>query len=195
MLTAMHHTEQRSFTSSAPTATGRRVRGYASTFNHRSLNLGTEAEPWHEVIAPGAFDKVLNNDVRALFNHDSSSILARSKSGSGSLRLGVDSVGLWYEFESPDTQVGRDLVTSLNRGDISGSSFSFEVERDSWKAEGTTRIRTIHTIRALFDVGPVTYPAYEASTAAARSRSQVSPPSPTPAEIAEVEHWKARFGI
>ena len=119
-------------------AAGNIVFGYAAKFNTRSNNLGGESYQFYETILPGAFDDVLNDDVRALFNHEAELILARSKNGQGTLRYGVDNVGLWYEFEAPDTQVGRDLLVSLRRGDIDQSSFSFTVAREGsciWRAQ------------------------------------------------------------
>jgi len=89
--------------------------------------MGSDQYKVREIILPGAFDDVLNDDVRALFNHDSSMILARSKNGEGTLQIGVDETGLYYEFEPPDTQVGRDLMTSIQRGDVDQSSFGFMI--------------------------------------------------------------------
>jgi len=154
----------------------KKIRGYAAVFNKESENLGSSEYQFREILLPGAFDDVLKDDVRALFNHESSAILARSKNGEGSLQIGVDETGLYYEFEAPDTQVGRDLVTSLKRGDVDQSSFSFTVSKDGQKFEekrevdGPTLItRTINKIARLFDVSPVTYPAYPDATVALRS--------------------------
>jgi len=164
-----------------------KVRGYAAKFDSPSENLGSEQYQFREIIKPGAFDDVLNDDVRALFNHESSAILARSKNGEGSLKIGADEVGLWYEFEAPDTQVGRDLVTSLKRGDVDQSSFSFTVNEDgqSWKetkeGDGPSIItRTITKIKRLFDVSPVTYPAYPDATVALRSLQEFQAAETTP---------------
>jgi HK97 family phage prohead protease len=159
--------------SNAPTVTsGRKIRGYAATFGKRSSDLGDSSSSWHEVIEKGAFDSVLSNDVRCLQDHDSSRILGRSKAGKGSLKIGVDAVGLWYEFEAPETTVGNDLLVSLKRGDITGSSFSFIIERDSWKQEGSVLVRTIHKIKTLLDVGPVSFPAYPSTDGlSARSKT------------------------
>ena len=180
-----------------------RVFGYAAKFNLESENLGNDEYQFREIILPGAFDDVLNDDVRALVNHDSSLILARSKNGEGSLRIGVDGVGLWYEFEAPDTQVGRDLVTSIKRGDIDQSSFSFKVGKDGQKWEetkdgdGPTIIkRTITKVARLFDVSPVTYPAYPDATVALRSLTEFQESLiPEPTENHSLSHWQRRMGI
>lgn len=190
------------------------VRGYAAKFNVESENLGTEEYQFREIIKPGAFDDVLLDDVRALFNHEADLILARSKNGEGTLKIGVDDIGLWYEFESPDTQVGRDLVTSLKRGDVDQSSFSFTVASDGqiWEetktGDGPTVIlRTITKVKRLYDVSPVTYPAYPDATVALRSLQEfrntaTPPPAPDPEPAPEpkneadsLSHWQRRMGL
>ena len=142
------------------------ISGYASVFNRQSENLGG----FREIIAPGAFDSVLGDDVRALFNHDPNYLLARSTSGT--LRLSVDEQGLRYEFEPPNTTAGRDLVESMKRGDITQSSFAFTVAKDSWEERDGSVVRTINKVERLFDVSPVTYPAYPDATVGMRSMQQ-----------------------
>lgn len=141
--------------------------GYASVFKTRSaLLFGSFVEE----IAPGAFDDVLGDDVRALFNHDPNLVLGRTRSNT--LRLEIDSRGLAYTIDPPDTQTVRDLVlTPLKRGDVTGSSFGFRVaaDGDEWRREGEIVVRTIHRLAELRDVSPVTYPAYGDSHAAQRS--------------------------
>ena len=114
---------------------------------------------FREKIDKGAFDGVLDNDVRAFFNHDPNFLLARTSSGT--LKLGVDKRGLKYSFDVPDTTAGRDLLVSMKRGDITQSSFAFTVEKDSWTdGEKGTEIRTINKVGRLYDVSPVSIPAY-----------------------------------
>lgn len=180
----------------------KKVRGYAAVYNQESENLGTDRYQFREVIEPGAFDDVLKDDVRALFNHNPNLILARSKNGEGTLKIGVDDVGLWYEFEAPDTQAGRDLMVSLERGDVDQSSFGFEVTREGQKweetADGDKTImkRTIMKVSRLHDVSPVTYPAYPDTTVALRSleefqKEETQPPEDEP----PLEHWERRLRI
>ena len=131
------------------------ISGHAAVFNSRSEDLGGFVEE----IAPGAFDGVLGDDVRCLFNHDPNHILGRSTSGT--LSLTVDGNGLTYRCVMPDTQLARDLVKSMERGDISQSSFAFEVAEDEFdRLEDDGLLRTITKIKRLHDVSPVTYPAY-----------------------------------
>jgi len=140
-----------------------RLLGHAAVFNKLSEDLGG----FREQIAPGAFDGVLDNDVRALFNHDSSLILGRTKAGT--MALSVDEAGLVYDVNLPDTQVARDLYTSIARGDISQSSFGFRVGKDHWDESGGNVIRTIIEVSELLDVSPVTFPAYPDATVGKRS--------------------------
>jgi hypothetical protein len=95
-------------------------------------------------------------------------ILGRTKSGT--MRLSLDAHGLRYEIDVPDTQVGRDLVTSMKRGDIDGSSFAFACKKDAWENDEAsgTMLRTV--LKAdLFDCSPVVYPAYPDASSAVRS--------------------------
>lgn len=137
------------------------VEGHAAVFNKLSRNLGGFVEQ----IDPKAFDRSLgdNPDVRALINHDSSALLGRTRSGT--LRLSKDSTGLAYEIDMPDRQDARDLLVSMERGDITHSSFAFFVMRngDDWtETEEGTLLRTLTAVSIHNgDVSPVTYPAYE----------------------------------
>jgi len=102
------------------------ILGHAAVFDKLSDNLGG----FREKIAPGAFDGVMGDDVRALFNHDPNLILGRTASGTA--RISVDDEGLVYEIDPPDTQLGRDLLVSMERGDVTQSSFAFTIEDDSF---------------------------------------------------------------
>ena len=183
-----------------------KVRGYAAVYNRESENLGSENYQFREIIEPGAFDDVLKDDVRALLNHDPNFILARSKNGEGTLTIGTDDTGLYYEFDAPDTQAGRDLTESLKRGDIDQSSFSFTVSKEgqTWEerqeGDGPTFIRrTITKVSRLFDVSPVTYPAYPDATVALRSlqefRKQEPEQKPEPEANNSLSHWQRRMGL
>ncbi len=118
-----------------------------------------------------AFDEVLSDDVRGLFNHDPNFILGRS--AAGTLSLSVDDKGLRYAITAPQTQTIRDLVLApMMRGDITQSSFAFRVARDGeewYEDEEGIVIREIHRFSRLYDVSPVTYPAYQAADSAVRS--------------------------
>lgn len=141
--------------------------GLGSVFDSRSeLMYG-----FKEIIKPGAFDDVLNDDVRGLFNHDPNYILGRTTAGT--LSLSVNERGLVYDITAPGTQTIRDLVLApMQRGDINQSSFAFRVARDGedwYQDDEGVIIREIHKFSRLFDVSPVTYPAYQDAGAAVRS--------------------------
>ena len=132
----------------------------------------TEYELWEggpiERIRRGAFKATLEagDDIRGLFNHDANEVLGRRSSGT--LRVKSSREGLAYEIDPPDTQTGRDVAALVKRGDVSGSSFSFFVTEDDYKVENGREVREIRGAKVL-DVGPVTFPAYEATSVQARS--------------------------
>lgn len=142
-----------------------RIVGYAAVFNKPSLDLGG----WRETIRPGAFRKVLEAgpDVRALVDHDPTRILARS--AAQTLMLREDDKGLYVEILPADTQVGRDILTSIERGDVTGMSFSFRTQTDDWHMEDGEPMRELLEVAELYDVGPVTFPAYPDTQVAVRS--------------------------
>lgn len=171
--------------------------GHASVFDQWTTLYEGRYWTWREVIRPGAYARAIKEqqDVRALFNHDPNFVLGRTTSGTLALR--EDKVGLWSETEPPESQMVRDLVlTPIGRADISGMSFAFEVPRKGERKiteheDGSEVIETPYervTLRYegerlieereildvdLFDVSPVTYPAYEGTDVALRSRSDL----------------------
>lgn len=139
--------------------------GHAALFDSLSLDLGG----FREKISPGAFAESLEDgdDVRALFNHDPNIVLGRNVSGT--LRLEEDDKGLAYEIDLPDTQAARDLAISVERGDVSQNSFGFMTLEDDWERDKEGNVtRTLEKV-ALFDISPVTYPAYPDTDLALRS--------------------------
>lgn len=148
-----------------------RLTGYAAKYG-----IQTDLGWFREKIKAGAFDEALtSSDARALKNHDPNLLLGRESSGT--LRLSSNSVGLRFEIDVPATTTGRDTLEEVRRGDLAGCSFAFTVAEDEWKhREGEQSERTIVRIAQLFDVGPVTYPAYEDTTVVARSVQTMAPP-------------------
>lgn len=142
--------------------------GYALKWDARSGNLGG----FRERVALGATSEAIqSDDIRALYNHDPNLVLGRNRSNT--LRLSEDSTGLHYEVDMPDTTYARDLATSMERGDVSQSSFGFKVraDGDSWTEDDDGfPLRTLTRV-SLFDVSPVTYPAYTDSTSGVGSRA------------------------
>jgi HK97 family phage prohead protease len=145
---------------------GRKIVGYAAKFMTRSQDLGGFVEQ----IEPSAFQRSLdeNADVRALIDHNSSLILGRTLSGT--LKLSTDSTGLLVEITPPDTSYSRDLMVSLERGDITQMSFAFVTKKDNWEKDGAVNLRTLLDVD-LHDVSAVTYPAYLDTEVGLRSLS------------------------
>lgn len=149
----------------------RAVDGYAAKFNSPTT-IGIYY-PFIEEIAAGAFDDCLNDDVRCLFNHDPNYILARSKEGKGTLKLEVDAIGLKYSYDSPQRSYANDLLDAIDQGDVSQSSFAFKIKEQKWTEgdplNGILDKRTILKFEKIYDVSPVTYPAYVDTEVASRS--------------------------
>lgn len=141
-----------------------KIGGHAAKFDVLSEDLGG----FRERIAPGAFaNTIKNGDVRALFNHDSNIVLGRNKAGT--LRLSEDLAGLAFEVDAPQTQLVRDMVLApIERGDVSQCSFGFYTMQDKWAKLDGEWVRTLLEVD-LFDVSPVTYPAYPSTDVAVRS--------------------------
>lgn len=144
------------------------IEGYAAKFNSETV-IGRYYQ-FREKINPGAFDDVLKDDVRCLFNHDPNNVLARCVNGKGTLTLSVDEVGLKYSYKTPNRQYAKDLSDAIAAGDVSQSSFAFEVEEQTWtEIDGEMSTREIVKYKKLYDVSPVTYPAYADTEVAKRS--------------------------
>lgn len=133
------------------------VVGYAAVFNKFSRDLGG----FIEIIERGAFSDVLGDDVVALFNHSPDNILGRTTSGT--VEIWQDDEGLGYRIKLPDTSLGNDMKKLIARGDITTSSFGFDLSRDGSQWEQDEDGRAVHRIKKvsrLWDVSPVTWAAY-----------------------------------
>jgi HK97 family phage prohead protease len=140
------------------------IEGHAAVFGQKTQIWG-----FTEEVAPGAFaESIAKDDVRALINHNPDLVLGRNKSGT--LRLSEDAAGLLTEIEPPDTQPARDLLVLLKRGDISQMSFGFRTLDDAWSSVDGMPHRTLKRVQ-LFDVSPVTFPAYPQTDAGVAMRS------------------------
>lgn len=168
------------------------VAGYAAKFGERSENFGDAFLKIFEVIDPGFFDRVLNDDVRCLFNHDASKILGRTP---GTLTLRQDRTGLYYACETePEITYANDLLHSLGRGDVTQSSFAFRIRPggDRWVETGdqeVIRYLVKGGCERLYDVSPVTYPAYLSATSGVVSQGV----SPSAGEIAQRHAYMRRM--
>lgn len=133
----------------------REINGMAAVFNRDSQKLGW----FYERIDPKAFDNCDMSDVIACRNHDPDKVLARTSAET--LKLVVDENGVGYRFDAPNTSVGNDTLEDIRVGNISKSSFAFTVKSDKWEKLGNgDELRTILEVDKLYDVSPVTNPAY-----------------------------------
>ena len=156
------------------------IEGIASVYTQQY-----DAGYFVETIKRGAFDRALaeKQDVRCLFNHDVNQLLGRTKSDT--LRLADSEAALSYDCDTdPNTTVGRDVQAMIARGDLDGCSFSFNVRADNWRDEFDANGRWVKSYREitdldLFDVGPVTFPAYTDTSVKVRAQW----PNGIPAEI------------
>ena len=141
-----------------------KIIGYAAVFDSFSEDFGG----WREKIEPGAFAKsIKTDDIRALIDHNSSLVLGRNRAGT--LHLAEDKHGLLVEITPPETNAGRDIIVSIERGDVTGMSFRFETGEDAWNVENGQDVRTLKRVK-LFDISAVTFPAYPETDVAVRSR-------------------------
>jgi HK97 family phage prohead protease len=147
------------------------ITGYAAVF-YDPGDAGTQTELYPglvERIMPTAFDRCIREqqDCRALFNHNPDTLLARCSTGT--LRLSLDPRGLVYAFDyDPADPDHQRVMRKLERGDVTGSSFSFNVRKQVWSIDASGAgydVRELHDLD-VYDVGPVTFPAYSATSAA-----------------------------
>ena len=144
---------------------GMHLTGYAARFNEPSEPL-----PFTERIAPGAFKRSLRsrNDIKLLWNHDSSMVLGSTRAGT--LTLSEDEQGLRVDAILPDTTAGRDARVLIQRGDVTGFSFGFTVPKggDTWNEDGTER--TLKSVRLMEVSTGVAFPAYPSTNGTAQVR-------------------------
>ena len=144
---------------------GMRFEGYAAVFDSDSRPLpgASRSGSFVERIAPGAFLRSLKsrNDIKLLWNHDTSEVLGSTRSGT--MKLIEDDRGLKVMATLPNTSRGRDAAELLRRGDVDAMSFGFTVPKggDEWNAAGNERVlREV----MLHEVSLVAFPAYEGTT-------------------------------
>jgi len=143
-----------------------KIRGHAAVFDSLSVPI----MGFRETIKKGAFSKTIReSDVRALWNHDENYVLGRTKNGTLTLR--EDDKGLAVEIDPPDAQWARDFTKSIERGDVDQMSFGFNTVKDRWYEEDGEMRRELIEVR-LFDVSPVTFPAYEATDVQVRNAAK-----------------------
>ncbi|MBD2801930.1 HK97 family phage prohead protease [Xenorhabdus sp. M] len=148
-------------------ASNKKLTGYVIKWNSRSHMLWDE---FIEQFAPNAFNANLATgaDIRALYEHDPINLLGRTMSGT--LQLTEDATGLRFELTPPDTQLGHDVLTLVERGDIQGMSFGFRAIKDQWDTRQTPYIRTVLEAE-LREITITSLPAYPESGVEIAKRS------------------------
>ncbi len=171
---------------------GPHLRGYASVFDTEAIIWGM----WREKVAPGAYKRTIkDHDIRALWNHNADLVLGRNKAGT--LVLSEDKKGLAVDIHPPDTQAGRDAVTSIKRGDVTQMSIGFETVKQEWQYPENKRELPLRTITEskLFEVSPVTFPAFEQTSIQARSIMYLPSGDLDPLEEARILYSCAQHGM
>lgn len=143
------------------------------------VDIVTDMGWYEEKIARGAFDLALavsDLDIRVLYNHEECQVLGRTLSGTG--RVFVDDNGnLAYDYDfDANSPLHKTVASAIIRKDITQSSFAFTIEEVAWsysEKHGEMGLRTITKIKTLYDVSPVTFPAYEDTEADSRSASLI----------------------
>ncbi|KZL94361.1 HK97 family phage prohead protease [Clostridium magnum] len=147
------------------------IGGYAVKYNSPTLIRDRWGDEWLEEIAPGSFDKSLQNRTqKALWNHDVSKPLGSVSAGT--LRFNSDTSGLNYDVDVPNNSWGNDAYESVQRGDVDGSSFGFKCLNDMWSKvqyEGKEIYKRSIVEAEIFEVSPCTFPAYDSSEISCRS--------------------------
>ena len=148
---------------------GHFLSGRPIVFGQRT-NLG-----WYdEIIEAGALDTTDLKDVRFLVNHNTDMIpLARSRNNTdnSTMQMSVDADGMVIrvDLDTENNADAKSLYSAVNRGDISGMSFMFVADKDSWDDVDTDHpTRHIRSIRQVMEVSAVTFPAYSQTSITTR---------------------------
>lgn len=155
----------------------RTIKGHAVVYGQESRVLYDFVNKrfFIEIIEPGAIteETLRKCDVKALLEHNKERMLARAVNGAGSLSLILDNSGLEYRFDAPKTQDGDYAIEMISRGDIFGSSFAYWTDEKKnvayEKRSDGLLLRKVKFIDKIFDVSPVSDPAYMGTKVEVRS--------------------------
>ena len=140
-----------------------RIEGYFAVFNSNYQIWPVASES----VAPGAFSETLNDDIRALIDHETMFVLGRNRAGTLDLR--EDPHGLWGSILiNPNDQSAMDLYARVQRGDVNQCSFGFDIldEETEFLENGAVHW-TIKKVK-LYEVSCCTFPAYAETSLTAR---------------------------
>lgn len=181
---------------------GKHITGQPIVYNERT-DLG-----WYdEIIDEGALDNTDLKDVRLLVNHDTNMIpLARSRNNNTNSTMQLEVVpnaglAMRANLDTERNTTANALYSAVERGDISGMSFMFIVDKDSWENVDTEHpTRHVRSISKVFEVSAVTFPAYDATSISARGLSDALESAKESLESAktekrEIERRKQRIKI
>ena len=159
------------------------LEGYFSVFN----SIYPVWDGVTESIAPGAFTESINDDVRALFNHNTDLILGRTTNGT--LELRQDDHGLWGRIKiNPNDSDAVNAYERVARGDVTGCSFGFDIESETRTVSDDGSVHyTINKVSPLYEVSPCVFPAYEATRIDSRHLNEEN------IKKREREEWKVRM--
>lgn len=149
------------------------ISGMAAVYNRETV-IG---DFFREIIRPGAFTRVLseNPDVIGAPNHDWTVVLGRTIAGTLKLE-DRENAGLHYSISvNPDDGEAMNFYSRVQRGDIRHSSFAFTVRKELWTNPENPQelpLRAVLEVDKLYDVSPVTFPAYPTTTASVRSQAE-----------------------
>ena len=180
---------------------GHFLTGRPIVFGQRT-NLGM----YDEIIEQGALDTTDLKDVRFLINHNVDMIpLARSRNNNenSTMQMSVDAdgMGIRVDLDTERNADAKSLYSAVERGDISGMSFMFTVDKDSWDdAETEHPVRHVRSIRQVFEVSAVTFPAYSSTVNQARGLADALDSAKASldserARLAEIERRKKKIRI
>ncbi len=180
----------------APADFETRQEGEQTRFKGYALRFGVTYDMgWFtEEVDKRALDKADMNDVRILLNHDPNQILGRTQAGTAV--VGVDDIGLWYDFAPPESPNGENARVAISRGDITQSSWGFRLRLDAtgrrtgdrWEMRNGKEHRTLTDVSLVLDVSPVTFPANPDTSVAKRFRDAAM-------DVAQPEQPAADAGI
>jgi len=141
------------------------IEGYAAVFDKLSEKLGF----FYEKIDKGAFRNVLNTgaNVVLIHNHNTDNLL--SSTNSNTLELKEDDKGLHFRATLPKTLRGDEVYELVSSGVLSGMSFGFIAESDTWETVKGEDVRTIKEVGNLFEISTTAFPAYPDTSIAKRS--------------------------
>lgn len=157
---------------------GAYITGHPIVFG-QEIELETWTGSFREVIDRDAIDSATDmKDVRFLVGHDTSRIpMARSRNNNGNstMKLEKDETGLAMRanVDIENNATAKELYSAAERGDISGMSFMFRVDKESWEdLDSKKPLRRIMHISRIYEVSAVAFPAYEGTDLEAADESQ-----------------------